>query len=93
MIEKVTTTAHFTRSVKKLAKKHYDMERLDAAIKTILLEDQETLKYKFDWHMLRGNHAGINEIHLDKNWLLTYQIINNDELILLLLNTGGHDIL
>ncbi|WP_341779453.1 hypothetical protein [Levilactobacillus sp. HBUAS70063] len=42
---------------------------------------------------LIGNLAGINEIHLDKNGLLLYQIINDDELTLLLLNTGSHDIL
>ncbi|NLR10121.1 MULTISPECIES: type II toxin-antitoxin system mRNA interferase toxin, RelE/StbE family [Lactobacillaceae] len=93
MIKYSRTTARFDRSLKKLSKKHYDLARLDTAIKTILAEDHETLIRQFDWHMLTGNLVGINEIHVDKNWLLLYQIINDDELTLLLLNTGGHNIL
>lgn len=93
MIKQSFTTARFDRSLKKLSKKHYDLNRLDVAIKTILAEDHETLVRRFDWHMLTGNHAGINEIHIDKNWLLLYQITHDGELILLLLDTGGHDIL
>lgn len=93
MIKRSRTTARFDRSLKKLRKKHDDLARLDLAIKTILAEEHEVLVRQFDWPMLTGNLAGINEIHLDKNWLLLYQIINDDELILLLLNTGSHDIL
>ncbi|WP_407885437.1 type II toxin-antitoxin system RelE/ParE family toxin [Levilactobacillus sp. N40-8-2] len=93
MINRSLTTARFDRAYKKLAKKHYDMKRLKAAVNTILVEDHETLVHQFDWHLLTGNLAGINEIHLDKNWLLLYQIIHDNELVLLLLDTGGHDIL
>lgn len=93
MIKRSRTTARFDRSLKKLSKKHFDLGRLDLAIKTILAEDHEVLVHQFDWHMLTGNLAGINEIHLDKKGLLLYQIINDDELTLLLLNTGSHDIL
>ncbi|WP_204122183.1 MULTISPECIES: type II toxin-antitoxin system YafQ family toxin [Levilactobacillus] len=93
MIKLSKTTARFDRSIKKLAKKHYDLRRLDTAIDLILVEDHETLKHRFDWHMLVGNHAGVNEIHLDKNWLLLYQITDENELTLLLLDTGSHDIL
>ncbi|KRL93745.1 type II toxin-antitoxin system RelE/ParE family toxin [Levilactobacillus hammesii] len=93
MIKTYKTTARFDRSLKKLARKHYDLKRLDTALKLILAEDHETLKHRFDWHMLSGNLTGINEIHLDKDWLLLYKITNEHELTLLLLNTGGHDIL
>lgn len=87
MIDKVSYTAQFRRAVKKLTKKHYNMSRLNSAIDLILDEDHETLVHQYDWHTLVGNHAGINEIHLDKDWLLLYQIVNQDEVTLLLLNT------
>ncbi|UIF29396.1 type II toxin-antitoxin system YafQ family toxin [Levilactobacillus brevis] len=92
MIKRSRTTVRFDRSLKKLSKKHDDLARLDLVIKTILAEEHGVLVRQFDWHMLTGNLAGINEIHLDKNWVLLYQIIN-DELTLLLLNTGSHVIL
>ena len=33
---------------------------------------------------------GVCELHIEKDWLLIYQI-NDDELTLLLLRTGSHD--
>jgi len=63
------------------------------AITLIVAEDHETLIRQFKWHMLKGDKAGINEIHLDANWLLLYEIISEDEITLLVLNTGSHDML
>jgi len=93
MIDQIGSTPSFDRALKRLRKKHYDLKRLKYAIHLIQIEDHETLKRQFDWHMLVGNHAGINEIHIEKNWLLLYQVLNGDELKLLLIDTGDHSIL
>ena len=39
--------------------------------------------------MLTGNYAGIWECHIEPDWLLLWKQ-DNDELILLLLDTGTH---
>jgi len=93
MIEKVASTKIFERSLKKLKKKHFDMSRLKQAITLIVNENQDELIRRFKWHMLKGDKAGINEIHLDNNWLLMYQITGKNKLTLLLLDTGSHDML
>ncbi|WP_446450068.1 type II toxin-antitoxin system RelE/ParE family toxin [Tuanshanicoccus lijuaniae] len=40
--------------------------------------------------MLKGEFQGIQECHIEKDWLLMYEIIQN-ELVLLLMRTGSHD--
>lgn len=49
MIKRSRTTARFDCLLKKLSKKHFDLGRLDLAIKTILAEDHEGLVHQFDW--------------------------------------------
>lgn len=93
MINHIRSTKMFERHLKKLKKKHYDIARLQMAISLIVNDNQEMLKQQFKWHMLKGDKAGIHEIHLDSNWLLLYQIISDTEITLLLLDTGSHDIL
>ncbi|UIF28725.1 type II toxin-antitoxin system YafQ family toxin [Levilactobacillus brevis] len=93
MIKTVRTTKIFERNLKKLKKKHYDTSRLTQAVSLITHGDQEALIRKYKWHMLKGDKAGINEIHLDSNWLLLYKIIDDDVVTLLLLATGPHDLL
>ena len=39
--------------------------------------------------MLAGDYKGCRECHIEPDWLLVYQYINND-LVLLLVNTGSH---
>ncbi|WP_420324065.1 type II toxin-antitoxin system mRNA interferase toxin, RelE/StbE family [Levilactobacillus koreensis] len=43
--------------------------------------------------MLKGDKSGVSELHLERNWILIYEIVGKDELVLLLLDTGIHDIL
>ena len=93
MIKKVRYTKLFLRNWKKLRRKHYDTAKMKQAIALIVAEDHETLIRQFKWHVLKGNHAGVNEIHLDANWLLLYEIVNDNEVTLLVLNTGSHDML
>ncbi|WP_125581191.1 type II toxin-antitoxin system mRNA interferase toxin, RelE/StbE family [Levilactobacillus cerevisiae] len=57
------------------------------------MEDQLTLQKDYHLHTLKGDKAGIYELHLERNWLLLYQITGTTELTLLLLRTGTHDII
>ncbi|WP_143462985.1 type II toxin-antitoxin system RelE/ParE family toxin [Levilactobacillus enshiensis] len=90
MITHVRTTKLFERHLKRLRKKHYDITKLENVVQLIVTEDHETLVRKYRWHLLKGNNAGINELHLEADWLLMYTITNENEVTLLLLDTGSH---
>ncbi|WP_208907643.1 type II toxin-antitoxin system RelE/ParE family toxin [Levilactobacillus yiduensis] len=89
-IKNILTTREFDRSLKKLKKKHYDISRIAQAVFHIAHREQDVLIRKYKWHLLKGDKAGINEIHLDRDWLLLYEITDN-EITILLLDTGSHD--
>ncbi|WP_125581211.1 type II toxin-antitoxin system mRNA interferase toxin, RelE/StbE family [Levilactobacillus cerevisiae] len=89
----VKATRVFMRNLKKLSKKHYDMAKLKYVISLIKNGDDKLLVRRFDRHILTGDKFGIYELHLERNWLLLYQIDGTDQLVLLLLDTGSHDIL
>ncbi|WP_225428418.1 type II toxin-antitoxin system mRNA interferase toxin, RelE/StbE family [Levilactobacillus yonginensis] len=93
MIKRIEYTKIFLRNWKRLKKKHYDSSRMKQAIALIAAEDHDALVRQFKWHMLKGDKTGINEIHLDANWLLLYEVTSEDEITLLILNTGSHDML
>jgi mRNA interferase YafQ len=38
---------------------------------------------------LKGRWRGIRELHIESDWLLAYQVLD-DELVLLLIDTGSH---
>jgi len=93
MIDRIRFTKTFDRQYKRLRKKHFDMTKIDDAIDLIMSEDKTKLIRKLDWHFLKGNKQDIQDIHLDENWLLLYEIVNNEGLIVGILATGDHDIL
>ena len=72
----------------KLAKKRgLNISLLDDVVDK--LARGETLPERHCDHMLQGELDGYRECHIKPDWLLIYQIINND-LILLLSRTGTH---
>lgn len=92
-IEQVPT---FKREVKKLRKKHYDISKLVKVVKLIDESQIEELKVKHKLGAIKGTHPLIWHVHVDRqyndDWLLFYRI-DHDHLVLLLLATGGHDLL
>ena len=54
-----------------------------------LLANDKELPSKYADHDLIGNYNGYRECHIKPDWLLIYQIIDN-ELIFLLSRTGRH---
>ena len=53
------------------------------------LVNERPLAEKYCDHNLEGDYKGFRECHINPDWLLIYQIDNND-LILTLARTGTH---
>ena len=80
--------AAFKRDYKRIVKRGgYDPRLLEQVIE--LLAEQKPLPGTFRDHDLTGNYKGCRECHIQPDWLLVYEV-NNDELILYLIRTGSH---
>ncbi|KRM94683.1 type II toxin-antitoxin system YafQ family toxin [Loigolactobacillus rennini] len=97
---KIKQTKKFKRELKKLAKKHFPVKVLIPCLKAIIEQDKPSL-IKIKDHALTGSWSDYREFHPARygnygkafdNWIVVYKI-NQDELILLLVTTGNHDIL
>ena len=54
-----------------------------------MLANEQPLPEKYKDHALTGDWKGFRECHIQPDWLLIYEI-NNNELILYLTRTGSH---
>ena len=77
----------FKKDYKRIVRRGYDVHLLEKVI-TILVE-QKPLPEKYRDHVLCGDYAGCRECHITPDWLLVYEI-QNDELVLCLTRTGTH---
>lgn len=77
----------FKRDYKRIVRRGYDTRLLEEVIE--MLAEQKPLPEKFRDHDLTGNYKGCRECHILHDWLLVYEV-NNDELILYLIRTGSH---
>lgn len=80
-------TVKFTKQFKKAEKQNRNLNILKEVVK--MLADGEKLPPAYSDHALVGNYQGKRECHLLPDWLLIYEIDNN-ELILCLVRTGSH---
>lgn len=85
----VDTTTNFKKQLKKTYKQGKDIEKLIHIIER--LANEEKLEEKYKGHNLTNDkkYKNCRECHIDPDWLLIYQIIDN-RLILLLIGTGSH---
>ena len=83
----VKPTTKFQRDLKRTKKRGYDIDLLTEIIKK--LADGETLPEKNKDHPLSGDFFGCRECHITPDWLLIYEIVDED-LILYLTRTGTH---
>ncbi len=85
----IRLTSKFKKNYKQIKKQHKDINKLLEVITK--LANGEELDAKYRNHRLKDDRIYKNcmECHLEPDWLLIYQI-NNDELILLLFATGSH---
>lgn len=77
----------FKRDYKRIVKRGYDVRLLEKVIS--LLAEQKPLPGKYRDHNLSGNYTGCRECHITPDWLLIYEI-KEDELLLYLTRTGSH---
>lgn len=80
-------TNRIQRNIKLMKKRGKDLEKLKTVLN--LLQQGIELPAKYKDHALTGNYIGCKECHIEPDWLLVYEIIN-EELIILLLTTGSH---
>ncbi len=80
----------FKRDYKRIKKRGYNIRLLEKVI-TLLAEGQE-LPASYRDHALTGDYSGCRECHIAPDWLLVYEVIE-DELLLYLTRTGTHSAL
>ena len=84
---KTFMTSQFKKDLKLAKKRGYAIELINNIIS--LLASGEKLPAKNKDHALTGNYSGYRECHIEPDWLLVYEI-NDEELILILTRTGTH---
>ena len=83
----IRPTSKFQKDVKRIEKRGYNLSLLTDVIKK--LAKGETLPEKNRDHNLQGEYADCRECHITPDWLLIYEIAD-DEVILYLTRTGTH---
>lgn len=83
----VKPTSRFQKDLKRVQKRGYDISLLSDIIKK--LANGEKLPDRNRDHLLEGDYVGCRECHILPDWLLVYEIYEN-ELILYLTRTGTH---
>ena len=77
----------FKKDLKLAKKRGYDLSLLTSVVDTLAMGQPLAEKYKD--HNLVGNYKGCRECHITPDWLLIYEVSDN-ELILYLTRTGTH---
>lgn len=77
----------FKKDYKRVIKRGYNVKLMEDVINK--LAKLEQLPEKNRDHALSGDYIGLRECHITPDWLLIYEI-NNDDLILYLTRTGTH---
>ena len=86
---KVDYTTEFKKDYKKIKKQNKNIEKLKTIIEQLASGNKLEEKYKD--HKLNDNKRfkDCRECYIEPDWLLVYRI-NNNQLILLLVETGTH---
>ncbi len=87
---KLEFTGRFKKDYKIAVKRGCNPKRLEEVLE--LLQKEEILPSKYrDHHFVNSrNYQNMRECHIEPDWLLVYQVID-DELILRLIRTGSHN--
>ena len=83
----VVLTNTFRKDYKLILRRGYNTALLEEVVD--ILASGKPLPDKYRDHELTGNFAGCRECHIKPDWLLIYQI-REEELILYLTRTGTH---
>ena len=77
----------FKRDYRRIKKRGYDLRLLEDVI--ALLAQEQELPPAYRDHALTGDYSGCRECHIAPDWLLVYEVLQ-DELLLYLTRTGTH---
>lgn len=83
-------TKQFKKSLKKMNRQGKNLEKLFTLVEC--LQQKKTIPEKHRDHALQGRYKGVvglRELHIEPDWLLVYQVLDG-ELILVLVDTGSH---
>ncbi len=83
----VRFTGQFKRDLKLAKKQGKDIEKLFEVIYTIA--EGKKLDPKYHDHNLSGDYYGCRECHVEPDWLLVYEIMDNI-LVLMIYRAGTH---
>ena len=83
----VKYTSQFKKDIKLAQKQQKNTDKLFAVV-SVLAEGRKPDK-KYRDHALSGIYKGTRECHIEPDWLLIYEIIN-DVLVLVLYRAGSH---
>lgn len=83
----VKPTTKFARDLKRAQKRGYNLSLLAEVIKK--LAAGEALPERNQDHSLGGDYEGCRECHIQPDWLLIYEVVE-ETLILYLTRTGTH---
>lgn len=79
--------SQFKKDYKRALKRGCDPQLLTDIVTK--LANEEPLPAKNRDHALTGNYKGMRECHIQPDWLLVYQV-REEELVLALVRTGSH---
>ena len=82
-------TTNFKKQYKKIKKQGKDLNKLHKVIEQLANGEELEIKYKNHNFINNKIYKNCKECHIEPDWLLVYQIIDS-ELILLLFATGSH---
>ena len=77
----------FKKDYKRIKKRGYDTRLLEKVVN--LLAEGQTLPQEYRDHALSGDYNGCRECHIAPDWILVYEVVEQD-LILYLMRTGTH---
>lgn len=83
----VVPSGRFKKDLKTAIRRGYNIDLLENVVNK--LAQGEKLESKYRDHELSGELKGLRECHITPDWLLIYQIIDN-EVVLYLSRTGTH---
>ncbi len=84
---KIIPSNQFKKDLKLAQKRGYALDRLSYVVDR--LASGETLDMRYKDHALTGIYKGCRECHITPDWLLVYQV-KDEELLLILIRTGTH---
>jgi len=85
MSKNIRYTTQFKKDFKLCIKRGYNMQQIKSIMK--LLESGKQLFEKNKDHNLTGNCVNCRECHIQSDWLLIYQLFDND---IIFVRTGTH---